>query len=248
MRILLLAFSMAVAAHGHTTATNRYETRVIEGWTAHFSERLLSEQKVDVDVMIPLLRRQLAEIAERIPAGAVEKLRVVHLWFSPEYPGVRPTAEYHPDAGWLRAHGRNPAMAKSVEVSDVRDFARETDRMPNFMLHELAHAYHDRVLSFDEPKIKEAFRRAKSAKLYERVERWHGSGSRNTFERAYAMTDHKEYFAEQTEAYFGRNDFFPFTREELKRHDPQIYALIEELWGVAGAKPDRKGETTSPSK
>ena len=75
------------------------------------------------------------------------ELRKVPLWFSPEYPGVKPRAEYHPGAGWLRGNGRNPAMVKGVEFTDVRDFEKEMNRMPNFALHELAHGYHDRVLA-----------------------------------------------------------------------------------------------------
>ena len=50
--------------------------------------------------------------------------------------------------------------------------------------------------------------------------------------RHYALTNHKEYFAEATEAYFGTNDFFPFVRGELRRHDPDMHALLAELWGV----------------
>ena len=49
--------------------------------------------------------------------------------------------------------------------------------------------------------------------------------------RHYALTDHKEYFAESTESYFGVNDFYPFVRAELKEHDPAMYALMEEIWG-----------------
>ena len=30
--------------------------------------------------------------------------------------------------------------------------------------------------------------------------------------RHYALTNHKEFFAEMSEAYFGMNDFFPFNR------------------------------------
>jgi dipeptidyl-peptidase-4 len=41
-----------------------------------------------------------------------------------------------------------------------------------------------------------------------------------------------EYFAESTEAYFGRNDFFPFDRRELTRHDPEVEALLGKLWGA----------------
>ena len=40
----------------------------------------------------------------------------------------------------------------------------------------------------------------------------------------------QEYFAEGTEAYFYRNDFFPFVRAELKEHDPDLFALLEEIW------------------
>ena len=41
-----------------------------------------------------------------------------------------------------------------------------------------------------------------------------------------------EYFAEGTEAYFDRNDFYPFVRAELKEHDPVLHDLLEEIWGV----------------
>ena len=148
------------------------------------------------------------------------------LWVSPEYPGVKPRAEFHPDAGWLRDHGRDPAMAKSVEFTNVRIFEAETRRMPNFALHELAHAYHDRVLAkgFANPEVKAAYERAKASGKYDRVERRHGNGQPNTFERAYAMTNPMEFFAEASEAFFSRNDFFPFMRDELKQHDPEMFA------------------------
>jgi hypothetical protein len=51
-------------------------------------------------------------------------------------------------------------------------------------------------------------------------------------ERAYAMVNQMEYFAETTEAFFSRNDFFPFTREELKRQDPEMHDLLAKLWAV----------------
>ena len=181
------------------------------------------------------MEKQLEEIIRVVPAAAVAELRKVPLYFSPEYPGVRPTAEYHPDAGWLRTHGRDPAMARSVEFTDIRDFEAEMDRMPNFVLHELAHAYHDRVLpsGFGNPEIKAAFERAKASGGYDRVERRFGGDRPNAFEPAYALTTPQEYFAETTEAFFSRNDFFPFTRDELRRHDPTMFALLDELWGTA---------------
>ena len=46
------------------------------------------------------------------------------------------------------------------------------------------------------------------------------------------MSNPMEYFAEATEAFFSRNDFFPFNRAELKRHDPEMEQLLAKLWGV----------------
>jgi hypothetical protein len=211
-----------------------HRTNSIEGWTVLVHTRLLTEDKAATVKALELLRGQLQEIVRVVPGAAVAKLREVTLWFSPEYPGVKPKAEYHPGAGWLRDHGRDPAMVKAIEFTDVRNFEAETRRMPNFTLHELAHAYHDRVLErgFDNAEIKAAYERAKAARTYDKVERWFGGGRSNTFERAYAMTNQQEYFAESTEAFFSRNDFFPFNRAELKQHDPEMEQLLARLWGV----------------
>jgi hypothetical protein len=232
--IVLLLAAAALPVVGADDAGPGYRTREVAGWTVHVGEDLIAGQKADLDVALALLDKQLAEVVKVVPAPAVAELRKTPLWFSPEYPGVPPRAEFHPDGGWLRRNGRNPDMAKAVEFTNVRIFAKETDRMPNFVLHELAHAYHFRVLGRDRADVIAAFEHAKAANLYGRVERHHGNGRPNTFEAAYAMTDPAEYFAETTEAYFSRNDFFPFTREELRAHDPRMFAVLEEAWG---AKP-----------
>jgi alpha-galactosidase len=213
-------------------AAEGFKTRTIEGWTVHVSDKLLGERAEETEKALKLTQAQLAEIVRVVPANAVAKLREVPLWFSPEYSGTQPKAEYHPDVGWLRANKRDPAMAKSVEYSNVRILEREVIRMPMLALHELAHAYHDRVLGFNHAEIKAAYLRAKASGTYEKVERWFGSGRPNTFERAYAMSNEKEYFAETTEAFFGRNDFFPFTRAELEKHDPEMFALLGKVWNA----------------
>jgi len=208
------------------------ETRTIRGWTVQISRALLAAEPQLTARAIELLDKQLEEITRVVPRSAVAELRKVQLYFNAEYPLRRPTAEYHPDANWLRDNGRDPAMAKGIEFTNIRIFAEEADRMPNFALHELAHAYHDRVLpmGFDNQEIQAAHARAQASGSYDRVERHFGNGKPNSFERAYAMTNPMEYFAECSEAFFTRNDFFPFTRDELKRHDPAMFALLEKLW------------------
>jgi len=235
----LLSLAMSVVMANAVT----FQTNSIEGWRVLVSERLVTEDKAATEKALELLRVQLQEIVRVVPAPAVAKLREVPLWFSPEYPGVKPRAEYHPGAGWLRDNGRDPAMAKGVEFTDVKNFEAETKRMPNFTLHELAHGYHDRVLGggFGNAEIKAAYERAKASGSYDMVERWFGNGRPNKKEKAYAMTNPMEYFAETTEAFFSRNDFFPFTRAELKQHDPEMEKLLERLWSGSNssAKPSQ---------
>ena len=77
----------------------------------------------------------------------------------------------------------------------------------------------------DEQRIQAAYEKAKADRRYESVARNDGKT-----ERAYALTDAKEYFAEATEAYFSTNDFFPYNRDDLRGHDRTIYDVLEEVW------------------
>jgi len=99
---------------------------------------------------------------------------------------------------------------------------------PAVILHELAHAYHDQCLTFEESRIKDAFEKAKKAGIYEKALLYTGETVRH-----YALSNHKEYFAEGTEAFFYRNDFYPFVRAELKEHDPALHALLSDIWAEA---------------
>jgi hypothetical protein len=232
--ILLIFF----ARNSHA-ATNTYQTNTIEGWRVLIDQRLRTTQPAELQRALELLRPQLQEIVQKVPGPAVERLREVSLWFSPEYENIKPKAEYHPGAGWLRANKRNPDMVKGVEFTNTRIFEAETKRMPNFTLHELAHAYHDRALTngFENPEIKAAFDRAKKSGSYENVERRFGGNRPTTKEPAYAMSSPMEYFAETSEAYFSTNDFFPFTNAALEQHDPEMHALLAKLWsGMARGK------------
>ncbi len=213
------------------------ETRDVLGWSLHIDRELLRNEPQATEKAAELLKRQLDEIIRVVPAPAVVKLKKVALYFSSPYPGVPTRAEFHPGAGWLKENGRDPAMVESVEFTNITNFEAETVRMPNFALHELAHGYHFLVLpkGFGNPDLIKAFETAKASGKYDRVERSNGVRGQNSFEKAYGMSSPMEYFAEATEAYFSKNDFFPFNSSELKSHDPEMFDLLTELWGV---KPD----------
>lgn len=206
------------------------------GWTVLIDKRLRERQAGETKRALELLEAQLKEIEQVLPPAATAKLRTVKLYFSVPYPGSGPRAEYHPGAGWLRRNGRDPAMAKGVEFTNIAIFEREVSRMPNFALHELAHAWHDQVLDrgFGNEELQKAYARMKDSGTYQNVERRFGSGRPGRQEAAYALTNPMEYFAESSEAFFSTNDFFPFHRQQLKSHDPEMEKLLLLLWGVQG--------------
>jgi hypothetical protein len=178
------------------------------------------------------LQHQLYQIARRVPAEAVKKLRKVRIWVEEKEKNT-PCMAYHPDVAWLRGRGVNPEKQGCVELANARNFLDWTLEQPWMVLHELSHAYHHRFLEdgFKNARVKAAYERAMKSKIYEKVLRFNGRD-----ERAYAATNPMEYFAEATEAFFGTNDFYPFVRPELKRHDPVAYELLSEIWGVDPAK------------
>lgn len=213
--------------------TDRCEPRGVEGWPVLVNRGFLGRDPRLAGRALGLLGRQLDQVARRLPAGAVERLKAVRIWVERDEPH-HPCMAYHPDPGWLRDHEMNPEKARCVEVANARNFLDWVGRQPWMVLHELAHAYHHQVLpgGFENAEVRAAFDRATEARLYESVARAGGKPG-----RAYALTNQMEYFAESTEAFFGRNDFFPFDRPELERHDPAMAALLARLWGEPGAAP-----------
>ena len=101
------------------------------------------------------------------------------------------------------------------------------------VMHELTHAFHHKFLprGFDNAELAAAYQNALKSKRYNSVLK-----IAHTEEKAYALNNPQEYFAEASEAFFGTNDFYPFVRSELRLHDPEGYALVKKLWGV---KTDR---------
>lgn len=201
----------------------------IEGWKVHVDPQLLEPgQRGRAGARaLQMLANHLQRIAILVPAEQLGKLRKLELWIEHRHPKLG-AMQYHPDVGWLKAHGHDPRLAKKVHITRAEELLSRQQMLkhPAVVLHELAHAYHDQVLGFDEPRIVKAYRKAKEAGTYEKVLLYSGQKVRH-----YAMTDHKEYFAEGTEAYFYRNDFYPFVAAELKEHDPTLYDLLADIWG-----------------
>ena len=226
--ILALVIAPAISS----LAQNRFDPvkRDIEGWTVHVEPALLDgEHKEEGAKALTMLANHLQRIKILVPAGPLQKMQALEIWIEHDHPKLK-SMQYHPSRDWLVNNGHDPRLAKKVHITQARELLSRGQMLkhPAVVLHELAHAYHDQVLGFDHPEIIEVFKKAKAAGSYEKVLLYTGEKVKH-----YALTDHKEYFAEGTEAYFYRNDFYPFVRAELKEHDPALHDLLEKIWGPA---------------
>jgi hypothetical protein len=172
------------------------------------------------------LESRLADINAVVPEGPLAKLHAVTIVLDLTHGKLR-SMQYHPSAGWLEANGYSTDLAKCVHIPEAADLPtqRNIREQPWVVLHELAHAYHDQVLGFDNPRIRAAYEafqksgRGDAALLFD-----------GTRVRHYGLTDAKEFFAEMTEAYFGMDDFFPFNRAEMMTAEPEIHELMKSIW------------------
>ena len=220
---LPLLLTLAGATERSFEPTDSYLEQTIDGWTVRVSAAFRDHDDLKDDVLA-LLRARLWEVNRALPADARETLAATVVWV--ELKGDRfPGMCYHPSSGWLRKNGYNPDKAGGIEVGDARNFLDWSRQQPAMVLHELAHAYHDKVLGPNNVELKSAFDAAVRGGKYDAVLRANGRT-----ERAYALNSPSEFFAELSEAYFGTNDFFPFVRAELKHHDVESFEVIRRLW------------------
>ncbi len=238
MNALLCALGLFAACQTAYEPTSNYTVRNIEGWTLYVNQSFLAENRALAKKALRLLRVKLYDINRVVGKRALERLHEVPIWLEARDRDIQ-CACYHESKDWLIENGFNPDKAESVEIGNAANFLTWTLDQPSMVLHELAHAYHHRVLGHKNPEIIAAYERAVESKSYESVLRYSGR-----MEGAYALSNPEEYFAELTEAYFGQNDFYPFIRAELMRHDPRMYEILRKLWDESDPGAEGAGSGT----
>jgi hypothetical protein len=226
----LITSRQAYSQNPRFDPTSAYRRVTIEGFTVLINPQVSVHTAIAAEVQREL-KRQLKAIKRVVPAERLAKVRKVRIWVEWDRSLKEEASLFHPSRDWLVGHDYNPDKAEEIEISNASKYVEwSRAEQPWLLLHELAHAYHFRVLGYDHPGIEAAFENAKTRGLYRDV--CHVDGSKKKV--AYAVADTKkveEYFAELTEAYFGLNDYFPFTRSKLKEHDPDGHKVLVEVWG-----------------
>lgn len=212
--------------------TSRTEKK-LEGWTIRVDDRLLTGTDAELGTKaLRFLEGKLADIKVVVPDDKVKKLQAVVIVLDLTHGDLNPM-QYHPSKEWLKSNGYAEDLARCVHLPRAADVAtkRNVREQPWVILHELAHAYHDQVLGFDNPRVREAFDNYKKSGRGDKALLHNGSRVKH-----YALTNPQEFFAEMTEAFFGCNDFFPFNRAEMKENEREIFDLMESVWE---AKPKK---------
>ena len=213
----------------HNDPTDRYERCQVEGFSVLVNPRMHEHPSEGARAMDEL-NRQLRNVVRVVPPGILERFRRVPIWVEwQETPGL---GEFHPDGTELTRERRNLAKVGAVEIVNARHLVEWAHAQPWAVLHELAHAYHFLVLGKDDPAVTQAYEAAMASRRYDRVAYILGGQK-----EAFARKNRYEYFAELSEAYFGKNDFEPADRRALARFDPGGYQLMARVWGEPAGDP-----------
>jgi hypothetical protein len=218
-----------------------YMHRVIEGFDVLIQDAVIEHDEDDKYKRKPtaVLELELGTITRVMPPRCVQVLRSVIIWADwddeddPDHGRV--VAKYYGVWGnramWSLDANKNPLKANNVEIISLKSLTRE--HQPGVkhercvILHELAHAVHLHLFGSDNPHIKAAYKQAMDRKLYDEAENVNGRKI-----KPYARTNEKEYFAELSCAYLNKLTYFPFNRDDLKKHDPTGYKMMEATWGT----------------
>lgn len=202
-------------------------TQKVEGWVVEFGSELKEEINAQAfNQSVKALANHLQRIIYLMPKSKLEELQKLSIRVDLDH--ELESMQYHGDPEWLAEYGFDPSLQKRVHIPRAHLlFDRGMWlKQPYAILHELAHAYHDQVLGFDNEAIINAYNRVERERLYHQVLDFEGRKTNH-----YALSNPMEFFAEMTEAYVGMNDFYPFVRAELKTYDPQTFALMRKIWG-----------------
>lgn len=142
----------------------------------------------------------------------------------PEHSDLQPSRYWDRRARGLGATPARPVVSCGAE--NLLNYEGDHYATENILIHEFAHAMHRMGLD----SIDEGFDRTLKRTYDDAIERglWKGT---------YAATNYEEYWAEGVQSWFDTNrppdDVHNHvdTREELREYDPQLAALIAEVYG-----------------
>jgi hypothetical protein len=221
-----------------------YKKQKIQGFTLVINDAVYENnedekwQRKPIDV----LDLELGTIAGKLQDKHVKALQRILIWIEWEDHSDPDTkrgvvAKYYGVYGnvatWSLGKNKHPKKANNVEVINMKSLTKEHQPGVKLercvLLHELAHAVQHQTpgIGANNPRIKAAYKQAMNRGLYNEAKDVYGRIRKPT----YASKNDREYFAELSCAYLDKLHYYPFAADDLKKHDPQGYKLMERIWG-----------------
>lgn len=196
----------------------------------HVKIKTYLKKTPDAVAALQLMKHDLEQIDTLVPKKALDIMQAHPVWMEREIKSDG-AAWYHTNLDWLKSQGYNTDKWHCVEINNYVNYVSWTKQnQPYMVLHELSHLYHDLAFTFDDPGILAAYNNAVSKGLYQGTDYYDGTRTYK-ISKAYALTNQMEYFSELSEAYWGKNDYFPFDYDQLKQYDTLGFATMEKCWG-----------------
>lgn len=231
-----------------------YTTVEMEGFILFVSDEAKAHEDDEAFKRKPreVLQLELQGICRVMPPKMLKVLQTVKIFVEWEDPESKPSdgrpgivvARYWYDSGrglGMAMNGRDPRKANNIEILNMRHLTEKWQPGKTseqiVLLHELCHAVHSHLLGNKNPIIIQTYNTAMERGLYNEAK--HESG--RTL-RPYAATNDHEYFAELSCAFLDRCAYYPFSREQLREHDPLGYKLMEQIWGTQDPRSKKAKE------
>jgi alpha-glucosidase len=126
-----------------------------------------------------------------------------------------------PRTNWdTRARGLGGKLSSCGE-ENLLNLKGDRYKQENILIHEFNHAVHQEALKEVDPTFDDRLR-----KTYKKAM------DKGLWKDTYVATNPSEYWAEGVQAYFDcmRPQFGATTREKLKEYDPDLFALVDEVY------------------
>jgi hypothetical protein len=210
-----------------------YKAVPIKGWTIQVEKQLIDEEPDLAKKAVERLAENFNEALALFPEASRDRLKKLPLFlmYGPKSKGDGR------DNGFEYFQARAPECyntldtrwGNSIVAYCAANYVWQSKlwalKLP---IHEMAHAYHLGQWAENYPAIVQAYENAMKRNLYRNVR----TDQKETKEKAYAIQNPMEYFAELSCMYFAGCDYSPRNRKELEAYDPEGYAMIRELWGI----------------
>ncbi|MGH7171459.1 MAG: hypothetical protein ACRELG_14380 [Gemmataceae bacterium] len=210
-----------------------YKTMRIDKWTVPVEKQLLSETPTVARLALARLKAMLPKALAALPPPSRANIRKlpIYLLYGPRAKagGRDDGLEYfQKDAPKHHKH-LDPRWGSCVVIYCAENYARISAFWAlKALVHEFAHAYHLEQWPEKQPDILRAWDHAVEQSLYRNVT----DDSGKKIDKAYALVNQLEYFAELSCMYFVGCNYQPFNRKQLQAYDPVGYAMIQKMWRV----------------